>query len=79
MEKKVTLVFPGQVELVPCDLSGREYTEADDMFVDDPSDLVGKPLNFKVKIISCNGLPNKYAVSVFTNSCLPVCGLLILS
>ncbi|XP_050706833.1 kinesin-like protein KIF28 isoform X2 [Eriocheir sinensis] len=49
------------VELVPCDTSGREYTEADDMFVDDPSDLVGKPLNFKVKIVSCNGLPNKYA------------------
>ncbi|XP_063871952.1 kinesin-like protein KIF28P [Scylla paramamosain] len=49
------------VELVPCDSSGHEYTEADDKFVDEPVDLVGKSMHFKVKITSCNGLPNKYA------------------
>ncbi|XP_071522909.1 LOW QUALITY PROTEIN: kinesin-like protein KIF28P [Panulirus ornatus] len=49
------------VELIPCNKSGREYTEADDMFVDSPSDLVGTSLNFKVKIDNCRGLPTKYA------------------
>ena len=50
--------------MVPCDASGYEYTEADDKFVDDPSDLVGGAMHFKVKIVSCHGLPNKYAVRV---------------
>lgn len=60
----LTLFLTQQVELAPCDQSGREYTEADDKFVDDPSDLVGKSMHFKVKIVSCSGLPNKYAVSI---------------
>ena len=29
------------VEVAPCDEKGREYTEADDKFVDSPDDLVG--------------------------------------
>lgn len=49
------------VELVPCDAKGKEFTEADDKFVDSPSDLVGMSFNFKVKIINCRGLPNKYS------------------
>ncbi|KAK3853922.1 hypothetical protein Pcinc_039564 [Petrolisthes cinctipes] len=31
------------------------------MFVDSPSDLVGKSVGFMVKILNCRGLPNKYA------------------
>ena len=54
---------------MPCDSSGHEYTESDDKFVDDPSDLVGKPMHFKVKIVSCHGLPNKYAVSALLGVC----------
>ena len=51
--------------MAPCDSKGREYTEADDLFVDDPEELVGKELNFKVKIVNCRGLPNKYTVMNF--------------
>ncbi|XP_069953210.1 kinesin-like protein KIF28 [Cherax quadricarinatus] len=49
------------LELHPCDVKGKEYTEADDKFVDSPSDLVGTAFNFKLKITSCKGLPNKYS------------------
>nr|XP_053626423.1 kinesin-like protein KIF28P [Cherax quadricarinatus] len=49
------------LELHPCDAKGKEYTEADDKFVDSPSDLVGTAFNFKLKITSCKGLPNKYS------------------
>ncbi|KAK4299096.1 hypothetical protein Pmani_028601 [Petrolisthes manimaculis] len=49
------------IELLPCDSKGRVFTEQDDMFVDTPSDLVGKSVNFFVKILSGRGLPNKYA------------------
>ncbi|CAG0885568.1 unnamed protein product [Darwinula stevensoni] len=48
------------VEVVPCNAKGKEYVEADDMFVDTPEELVGKELHFKVKILDCRGLPNKY-------------------
>ena len=52
------------VEIAPCDDKGREYTEADDMFVDSPEDLVKKNVNFVFKILNCRGLPNKYTVKL---------------
>ena len=39
--------------MAPCDSSGREYNEADDMFVDSPDELVGKEVNFVFKIVNC--------------------------
>ena len=48
------------VEVAPCDEKGREYTEADDKFVDSPDDLVGKDVSFVFKVQNCRGLPNKY-------------------
>lgn len=49
-----------QLEVAPCNKKGREYTEADDKFVDSPDELVGKDVHFIFKIINCRGLPNKY-------------------
>jgi len=53
-------LFDSQIELCPCDEKGKNYTEADDVFVDKPEDLVGKKLHFNVTIKSIVGLPNKY-------------------
>ncbi|WAR06090.1 KIF28-like protein [Mya arenaria] len=44
----------------PCDAKGKEYTEKDDKFVDDPSKLVGKAIDFKIKIVNARGLPNRF-------------------
>jgi kinesin family protein 1 len=65
------------VEVSPCDKSGREYTEADDKFVDSPDDLVAKDVCFTFKILNCRGLPNKYT-DVHCRYCMyldekPVC------
>ena len=51
-----------QLEVAPCNKKGREYTEADDKFVDSPDELVGKDVHFVFKIVNCRGLPNKYTV-----------------
>ncbi|XP_072173412.1 kinesin-like protein KIF28 [Diadema setosum] len=48
------------VEIVPCDSNGKELTEADDVFVDDPKELIGRCVNFVVKIRAVTGIPNKY-------------------
>lgn len=48
------------VEAIPCDEKGKEYTDADDMFVDDPEQLQGKNLQFLMKIVSARGLPNRF-------------------
>lgn len=48
------------LEVVPCDPSGREYTEQDDMFKDSPDELVGSDLHFIVKLISARGLNARY-------------------
>ena len=48
---------------MPCDASGREYSETDDVFVDVPEELIGEDFHFKFKIENCRGLPKKYAVS----------------
>ncbi|KAH3701132.1 hypothetical protein DPMN_076116 [Dreissena polymorpha] len=44
----------------PCDAKGKEYTEKDNKFVEDPSKLVGVPVDFKVKILNARGLPNRF-------------------
>lgn len=51
------------IEIIPCDENGQEYGEQDDVYVDTPQELLGKSLNFIVKIIGCRGLPNKFTVS----------------
>ncbi|KAH9413825.1 hypothetical protein DERP_009423 [Dermatophagoides pteronyssinus] len=48
------------IEIIPCDENGQEYGEQDDVYVDTPQELLGKSLNFIVKIIGCRGLPNKF-------------------
>ncbi|PIK46734.1 putative kinesin-like protein KIF28P [Apostichopus japonicus] len=48
------------IELVPCDDKGKELSEADDIFVEDPKDLIGRSLNFVIKIPGATGIPNKY-------------------
>ncbi|CAL1536203.1 unnamed protein product [Lymnaea stagnalis] len=48
------------VELIPCDPKGKEYTEKDDVYVEDPKLLVGKPINFVFKVISARGLPSTF-------------------
>eukprot|EP01135_Chromosphaera_perkinsii_P006545 Nk52_evm17s539 gene=Nk52_evmTU17s539 len=53
-----------KVDIIPCDASGKEYTEDDDVFVEDPSELVGKPMHFKVKIDYGRGLDKKYTTGM---------------
>ncbi|XP_041460234.1 kinesin-like protein KIF28P isoform X3 [Lytechinus variegatus] len=48
------------VEIVPCDVKGKELTEADDVFVDDPKDLIGRCVNFVIKIKTVTGVPNRF-------------------
>lgn len=52
-----------QVEIIPCDEYGDEYAEADNVFADNPEDLVDKNLSFIVKINNCKKLPEGYTVS----------------
>ena len=52
------------VEVAPCDEKGREYTEADDKFVDSPDDLVGKNVSFIFKIQNCRYATYIYSVLV---------------
>lgn len=48
------------VEVVPCDKKGKELKESDDIFVEDPKELIGRGMNFVVKINSAAGIPTKY-------------------
>ncbi|KAK2143188.1 hypothetical protein LSH36_870g00010 [Paralvinella palmiformis] len=48
------------VECVPCDKKGKEFTEKDDVWLENPQDIEGKSLHFVVKIVSARGLPNRY-------------------
>ncbi len=57
--KQVGLV---NVEMIPCNKKGKEFAEADDMFVNDPQALVGKDVHFVVKVNSARGLPSRYTV-----------------
>lgn len=49
-------------EIIPCDSKGKEYTDADDIFVEVPEELLGRPdgVHFKLKIVSARGLPMKF-------------------
>ena len=58
------------VELLPCDRKGRVYKEDDDVWVENPSDLIGRDLHFIVKISSARGLPSKYTVSALRFNCI---------
>lgn len=49
--------------MVPCSDSGREYTEEDNVFLDSPGDLVGRDLNFVVRIVHGRALPERFTVS----------------
>jgi hypothetical protein len=48
---------------VPCDSNGLEYREADEEYVESPELMIGSNLFFKLKILNCRGLPNKFTVS----------------
>ncbi|XP_037069265.1 kinesin-like protein KIF28P isoform X2 [Pollicipes pollicipes] len=48
------------IEVIPCAANGKEYKEEDDRFVDSPDMLIGKDVNFVVKLLNIRGLPNKY-------------------
>lgn len=50
------------LEVIPCNEHGNEYQEHDDVYVDSPQELLGKPFNFIVKILGCRGLPPKFTV-----------------
>ena len=49
---------------VPCDAKGKEFTEKDDKFVENPDSLVGRDIDFKIKIVNARGLPNRFTVSI---------------
>ncbi|KAH9524310.1 Kinesin-like protein kif28p [Bulinus truncatus] len=48
------------VEAIPCDPKGKEFTEKDDAYVEDPNQLLDKPVNFAFKIVSARGLPTNF-------------------
>ncbi|XP_067130664.1 kinesin-like protein KIF28 isoform X2 [Centruroides vittatus] len=48
------------VEIVPCSPEGLEYTENDDMFIDNPLELIERDLHFIFKIHGCRGLPTRF-------------------
>ncbi|KAI3384448.1 hypothetical protein SNEBB_001283 [Seison nebaliae] len=48
------------IELVPCDGNGREYTEKDDKMVENPKELIGKPYYLVVKVGQMNALESQY-------------------
>ncbi|KAL1479247.1 hypothetical protein MTO96_052004, partial [Rhipicephalus appendiculatus] len=73
------------VEMVPCSESGHEYTEHDNVFLDSPGELVGRDLNFVVRILHCRSLPKRFtlveylsdsyvAISVWGIQVIPVPG-----
>lgn len=55
-------VFLLQVEIYPCTAKGKVYKPEDDVFVDDPTQLLGQEFHFKVKLTGARGLPNRYTV-----------------
>lgn len=57
-----------QIELVPCNKSGKEFAE-DEVFVEDPSELVGKEIFFKLKLENGMGLPTRFTVRFQSNYC----------
>ncbi|XP_077993433.1 kinesin-like protein KIF28 [Glandiceps talaboti] len=49
-----------EVEAAPLNAKGKEITDADDVFVEDPKDLVGGNVSFILKLHAARGLPSKY-------------------
>ncbi|KAH6931565.1 hypothetical protein HPB50_025262 [Hyalomma asiaticum] len=50
------------VEMIPCSETGHEYTEQENVFLDSPGDLVGRDLNFVVRILHCRSLPKRFTL-----------------
>eukprot|EP01137_Pigoraptor_chileana_P032730 Opistho-2@22590 len=50
-----------KVEIVPCKADGSVIGEDDENFVEDPEELIGKPLAFKLRIPYARGLPQKFS------------------
>ena len=50
------------IDINPCDQTGRLFNELDDNFVDSPSELIGRPMYFIVRIFGCRGLPHRFTV-----------------
>ncbi|CAB3985233.1 kinesin KIF28P [Paramuricea clavata] len=48
------------MEVVPLKEDGKEITENDDIFIENPTNLTGKKLEFVVKILNARGIPKKY-------------------
>lgn len=48
------------VEVIPCDDAGKEYTESDNMFCENSQELMGKNVSFVFKIVSARGLPARF-------------------
>ncbi|XP_059144638.1 kinesin-like protein KIF28P isoform X3 [Physella acuta] len=48
------------VEVIPCDPKGKEFTDKDDVYLEDTQQLIDKPVNFVFKIISARGLPSHF-------------------
>ncbi|ELU02132.1 hypothetical protein CAPTEDRAFT_196619 [Capitella teleta] len=48
------------IELIPCDKKGKEYSDTDNQFVEDPSKLIGRDLHYIIKIENARGLPAKF-------------------
>ncbi|KAK3595061.1 hypothetical protein CHS0354_043156 [Potamilus streckersoni] len=49
------------IEMLPCDAKGKVIVDQDNVFVENPNELVGKDINFKLKITSARGLPAKFS------------------
>lgn len=48
------------MEVVPLRQDGKEITENDDIFIDNPNNMIGKKLEFVVKVVNARGIPKKY-------------------
>ena len=53
-----------KVELHPCNAQGKVFTEEDDVFVEDPKELLKNDpqLHFIMKVVGARSLPQKYSV-----------------
>ncbi|XP_074652315.1 kinesin-like protein KIF28 isoform X3 [Tubulanus polymorphus] len=48
------------VEALPCDSNGDEFSENDNVFVDDSEELIGKQLYYNLRLLNARGLPKQY-------------------
>lgn len=52
-----------EVEIAPCDGQGREFSQSDDVFVDNPQQLRGRNVFYRLRIGAARGLPAQYTVT----------------